>query len=358
MSLCFIGSITWKGGVEVSMLGKKAELLPGEIGELHRFLRSGFGEGSASLDEDVLAWKYFGRQDIDQPVSFIMRDSFGNICAHVGATYAQFVCDGRKDKPLRAMFPTDWLSTQPGAGLKLMNMALADNSILYAIGGTHDADRALRAVRCKQVGSLVRMCRFPSSRGAISYSFQCGGSCFRKVARAARNMIHSLAPLADEKPPVQLLRISEFKEADMMQATDQGVHTVSSPSQLNHLLRHPRNVISGWRIYYGSSAIGYALLCVLPDPLPIRGKIVECQLSTRDPLIWAGLLAALTKQLTLMGATIITSLVSTQFLQSAFEINNYRCCGTSNLLVRSSMMHLFESSRITLSLREGDISYV
>jgi hypothetical protein len=353
-----MGYVAWKGGFEVSMLEKKAELSLGEIGELHRFLRSGFGEGSASLDEDILVWKYFGRHDVDRPVSFVMRDSFGNICAHVGATYTQFVCDGGKEKPLRAMFPTDWLSIQPGAGLKLMKLALADNPILYAIGGTPDANRALRAVRCKQVGSLIRMCRFPSSRGAISYSFQSEGGCFRKVARAARNMIHALAPLADEKPLLQLLRITEFKEADMIQVPDQGVHTVSSPSQLNHLLRHPRNVISGWRICYGGSAIGYALLCVLPDPAPIRGKIVECQLSAKDPLIWASLLAALTKQLTLMGATIITSLVSTQFLQNAFEINNYRCCGASNLLVRTSIMNLFDSPQITLSLREGDISYV
>ena len=340
------------------MTKKISELLPREINELHCFLRKGLGESSASLNEDVLMWKYFGRHDLDRPVSFIMRDANGDICAHVGATYAQFVLEDRKDKPLRAMFPTDWLSTQPGAGLKLVTVALADNPILYAIGGTHDADRALRAVRCKQVGSLSLMRRFPGSRGALSHAFRSGGNCLRKAARAVRDTMQSLAPLAESNMQLQLSRITRFVEADIIQNHTNDIHTLSSINQLNHLLQHPRGVISGWRINHSGSTIGYALLSVLPDPVPVRGKIIECQLVTGDPRLGASLVAVLTKQLNVLGASVATSLVSTPFMQNAFEANNYHRCGASNLLVRSPLRQLFESSPIMLSLREGDISYV
>lgn len=340
------------------MINRCEELQFGDVGELYRYLRGGFGGDSASIHEDVLAWKYFDRNDADRPVSYVMRDASGNICAHVGATYSRFLIPGMSETSLRAMFPTDWLSTQPGAGLKLVNVALADTPILYAIGGTSDADRALRAARCKQIGSLSLMRRFPGSRGAIIHAFQSGGGAFRKAARAARDSAQSLAPLADEMPQLSISRLSMFSETDLVQSASNSIHTRSSVEQLNHMLRHPRGVITGWRISRGGSVIGYAMLSLLPDPRPVRGKIIECQLTTDNPQVWAALLALLTRQLGAMGAAVITSLVSTQFLREAFDINNYRRCGASNLLVRSSAIQSFLAHPFMLSLREGDISYV
>ena len=181
----------------------------------------------------------------------------------------------------------DWLSTAAGVGATLMRAA-----------AWVDPD----AVR------LRRQCGGPRGDRPGGYHLVRRVPVFQRVLRPSYRLLRprprprgpappappgtrpGCSPGRRSRPaaPVDLVPVAEFGDETLpiVQSHEpMAVFTTREPCLLNHVLRHPRGGLTGWRLERGGVLTGFAVLSVLGGDARV-GRVVECLLDTGDEDVW------------------------------------------------------------------------
>jgi hypothetical protein len=355
-------------------------LAPDDLPELSRFLTAGF-HTPADADfaaPDVLRWKYLdalppiasGEPQSGPasatavavagsggggPLSYVARDESGLIIGHVGLCRNAFC--GRGIDAAGGLVPTlhmmDWLGS-PGrrfVGVALMRRAHEGTPTQFGIGGSEAGRAASKRAGYERIGALPVYQRVVRPGYWLRAAGLSAAQRWPRVLRdQASETLHRLAAVArPRRQQVVLQACSEFGDEvePIVAAASRLAILTDRPSQrLNHMLRFPRQSMTGWRILArepndrpgenlaepsdglelqgrpgDGKLLGFALLNVVPqDGGRTRlGKIVDCLLIGSDPDRWRAAIDALTGELGKQGADVVQAYAGTPWLAEALR---------------------------------------
>ncbi len=305
-----------------------------DLPELGRFLTTGFrtppeAEFAAS---EVLRWKYLepcGEED-EAPRSYLARDEHGRIIGHVGISLTAFEGDQVPGGRVGTLHMMDWLGSPEhrSIGTSLMRTAYCRTPTQFGLGGsgaarvigkpTGYADKAPVPVY-QRVLNPLHWLRDPSLGVAARAT--------RLARDLARSGVHAVRPGGSR---FILRRIETFgTEIEPVVAGAKTRVIVSSrrPARLNHLLRFPRQAMSGWLLSDRAGQVhGFAVLNLIPRPggRVVLGKVVDCLLAETDAELWRQAIAALTQELKRQGADLVQTFASTPWMESALRQSGFR----------------------------------
>ena len=128
---------------------------------------------------------------------------------------------------------------------------------------------------------------------------------------------------------VELRRIASFDQAIAPIVEDAKRHAIltgRTPARLNHLLRFPRQAMSGWQLVTPADRpCGFALLNVVPrhDGRVRLGKIVDCLLEGTDVATWSAAIQRLTEELRRQEADVVQAFARPPWLAEALRQSGF-----------------------------------
>ena len=168
--------------------------------------------------------------------------------------------------------------------------------------------------------------RCRSTSGCFALRTGCGyqNLASQSGVRLAWNLVRmSTVPREVAPIRIKLRRVPTFGpeiKPIIQQARAMVILTGRNPARLNHLLRFPRQAMSGWQLFTPSDHLcGFAILNLVPQHGgQVRlGKIVDCVLAEIDVCQWHGAIVALTQELKRQGADMAQVFASTPWMVEA-----------------------------------------
>ncbi len=134
--------------------------------------------------------------------------------------------------------------------------------------------------------------------------------------------------------------------------------TSRSPELLNHYLRHPRGVFSGWTLRAGNDVIGFAMTSVQTAESGRHGRIVECFIDRPDGHVWHAALAALTDALRRQSADFVLGYGSTPWAQQGYAAAGFSHVQDSSFQLRDRNKLLPRETVFHITPLEADYGYL
>jgi hypothetical protein len=341
-------------------------LQPGDLEELSRFLTSGFHTPADAgfAAPDVLAWKYLeprGEPDDERPRSYVARDEAGTIVGHVGICRTRFLGPGLPEEGVPTLHMIDWLGSpgHPSVGASLMRRAHEGTPTQFGLGGS-GAGRAVIKRGGYQPREPVPVYQRVLRPG--QWLRVPGLSAWERAARLVRDTALLLRPRGGG-PELRLQPTRSFGpeiEPIIRSAGEFAILTDRTPGRLNHLLRCPRQAISGWHLIGPDGRIaGFAVLNVLAQYQGrVRlGKVVDCLIGFGDEELWHGAFAALTKELARQGADVAQAFAGTGWTAEGLRRAGYRSRFALELSVRDRQGLIPPGDALLLTPLEADYAY-
>jgi hypothetical protein len=345
-------------------------LRPTDLEKLSCFLTAGFqtlGDADYAAP-DVLAWKYLEPQwgaDEGKPCSYIACTDNGAIVGHVGICRTSFHGPGLPTDGIPTVHMIDWLGSPayPSIGTNLMRRAHQSTPTQFGLGGS----RTGRAV-IKRTGYKLRESVLVFQRTLRpSYWLHIAG--LSKRQRAA-HLIHdtylwskSLIKFQRRRVNVQLRPTHSFGleiEPIVTRAAERVILTNRTASRLNHLLRFPRQAISGWYLVVPPNRIvGFALLNVIPQQKGQThlGKVVDCLLDCTDPAVWYAAFVALTHELARQGSDLTYTFGATAWITEGLLSAGYHTHFGLELSLRDRQSLIPSGIPLHITPIEADYAY-
>lgn len=302
-------------------------LTPDDLPALRAFLTSGFHapDDAAFAALDVLRWKYFDDRGPDAgpaPRSLLAVDrDTDHIVGHVGVCNGRFRGGGLPEDGVSTLHMIDWLSVAPGAGASLMRRAHGSTQTQYGFGGS-DAGRGVIGKGGYTLAGLV-----PVHQRVLRPLHRLKGPGVARFARAAKDLAGLLRrPARRAGAGVDLHPVGHFGSevhAWLDAYRPRALFTTRDPAFLNHLLRHPRGVMTGWHVEHRGRAVGYALLAVVSQGTLTVGRIADLLLAESSPDLWHASAAALTAELRRRGADVAQAFASNPWTADALKLAGY-----------------------------------
>jgi hypothetical protein len=298
---------------------------PDDLEDLSRFLTEGFHTAPDAdfAAPEVLKWKYLepgGGDDDPGPRSYLARDEAGNIIGHVGICATAFEGAAIPGGSVGTLHMIDWLGS-PGhraVGASLMRRAHEAAPTQFGLGGS-DAGRTV----IKRGGYEPRE-PVPVYQRVIRpahWMRASGPGAAERATRLVRDLTRNLvAPARPASLSIELRRVEAFDaaiEPIMQEAKTQAILTRRDPARLNHLLRLPRQAMSGWYLVGPRDQLrGFALLNLVPQHGgKVRlGKVVDCVLGGTDVEPWHAAAFALLRELARQGADVAQAFANTAWM--------------------------------------------
>jgi hypothetical protein len=295
-----------------------------DLDDLSRFLTVGFHSDSAAdfAAPDVLHWKYLeARGELDDlPRSYLARDEASQVIGHVGLCRTFWEGTAITEGRISTLHMIDWLGSTAhrAVGASLMRKAHETASTQFGLGGSEAGRTVIKrgGYQPRQpvcvYQSILRpsyLFRMPGLRG-IERTWRLGREITRKAAHPART----------SRRRIELRQVSQFgSEIDTVveEARAHSILTSRTHQRLNHMLRFPRQSMSGWLLQMSSDRVcGFAILNIVPHHCGgIRlGKIVDCVLTSDEVDIWHASLLALKRELDHQRADIAQCFGSTPWI--------------------------------------------
>ncbi len=303
-----------------------------DLDELSRFLTSGFG---AAADADfaapeVLRWKYLestGESQEPAPRSYVARDESGAIVGHLGFCPTAFTgaTIGAPGGRVPALHMIDWLGSpnRRGVGVSLMRKVNEIAPVQFGLGGS----RAGRDVAERSGYDLLPPIHaYQRILRPVRWLRRAGVGSPRPAARLARDLAGRLrgrptAPCAFiDAAPVASFGAEAAEVAKS--AAEDATLTERTPERLNHLLRFPRQAMSGFELLDPAGRTrGFAVLNRIPQPKTgiVVGKIVDCLLDAPEPDLWRDAFAELARVLRRQGADVAEAYSGTPWTAGALR---------------------------------------
>jgi hypothetical protein len=298
---------------------------PDDLEDLRRFLTEGFHTAPDAdfAAPEVLRWKYLepgGGGEYPGPRSYLARDEAGNIIGHVGICATAFEGAAIPGGSVRTLHMIDWLGS-PGhraVGASLMRKAHEAAPTQFGLGGS-DAGRAVikrGGYEPREPVAVYQRVIRPAHWLRVS-----GPGPAERATRLARDLARNLvAPARRASLTIELGRVEAFDAAIEPIVEEAKAHTILTrrdPGRLNHLLRLPRQAMSGWHLLGPRERLcGFALLNLVPQQGGrVRlGKIVDCVLEGTDVEPWHAAAFALLRELERQGADVAQAFASTPWM--------------------------------------------
>jgi hypothetical protein len=335
---------------------------PEDIPELARFLIEGFHarDDAEFAAPDVLRWKYFDPRGCgDLARSYVARAG-GKIVGHVGICPTRFaVLDDSMRREVSSLHMIDWLgsSDQPGVGTSLLRKVHTLTATQFAMGSTEAAARVLQATSYENRATVPVFQRVfrPLSR------LKDPGSLVRRTLLTARDAARNVAK-RPETPRVSIIaqRVDAFGDevAGLAEVQEPPlILTRRDPELLNHFLRHPRGVLTGWSLLEGDRLCGCAVLSVARRGSQIVGRVADCLLDTRDADVWHAAFDALVRQLESLGAELAQACGSTPWAANALGRCGFNPNHDITLTLRDRDGLIPRGIPFYLTFLEGDNAY-
>jgi len=304
-----------------------------DLRDLARFLIAGFHtEPDADFAApEVLQWKYLEPrgEDDEGPRSYLARDDEGHIIGHVGICRTTFEGDAINGRLIPTLHMIDWLGAPEhrSIGTSLMRKAHESVPTQFGLGGSEAGRAVIRRGGYTAKGSIPvyqRVLRPTYSLRVPALSF------LEKGVRLTRDLLRRGFFLPrPAQVSVELRHVHTFGseiEPIIERAQSRAILTGRSSKRLNHLLRFPRQTMSGWHLVALPDRVcGFAVLNLLPQHGGrIRlGKIVDCLLADDDVRFWHGSILALTQELGRQGADVAQTFASTPWMAEALHRSGF-----------------------------------
>jgi len=325
------------------MIREISPLVLEDLSDLGRFLIAGF---HAVPDADfaaaeVLRWKYIdSRSEDDQaPRSYLARDEQGRVIGHVGICRTTFEGNIIPDRRVATLHMIDWLGSveHQSVGASLMRKAHQGVPTQFGLGGT-EAGRTV----IKRGGYTTRNL-IPVYQRVLrpAHWLQVPALSFvEKRVRLSRDLVRGrLLPAHPAQVRVELRKVRSFGPEIgpiIQRAQISAILTGRGSHRLNHLLRFPRQAMSGWHLVTPPDRLcGFAVLNLIPqhEGWVRLGKIVDCLLTDTDVQFWHGAILALTQELERQGADVAQTFASTPWMAEALHRSGY----TSRFILEFSL---------------------
>jgi hypothetical protein len=300
-------------------------LEPDDLDDLSRFLTEGFHTAPDAdfAAPEVLRWKYLepGDEGEDRgPRSYLARDEAGKLIGHVGGCVTAFKGAGLPGGSVATLHMIDLLGSAGHrlVGVSLMRKIHEVTPTQFGIGGS-DAGRKVGRrggyVPRKPVPVYQRVLR------PAHWLRARGLGPAERGARLARDLTRNvLGPARPARLRIELRPVDEFDgaiEPIAEEAKDHAILTGRAPGRLNHLLRLPRQAISGWHLVGPQDRLrGFAVLNIVPqhEGRVHLGKIVDCLLEGTDVELWHAAAFALLRELARQGADVAQAFAGTPWM--------------------------------------------
>jgi len=308
-------------------------LLLDDLSDLCRFLTAGFYSAPDSdfAAPEVLRWKYLEPrgEDDDAPRSYLARNEEGQVIGHVGVCRTTFEGAAITGRHIATLHMIDWLGAPEhrSVGASLMRRAHKGVPTQFGLGGT-EAGRTVIKRGGYMIKDLIRVyqrvLRPEHWLRVPTLSFP------EKGVRLARELVRrGLLPTCSVQVNVELRKVNSFGseiKPIIERAQAMAILTGRSTKRLNHLLRFPRQEMSGWHLIATPDRLcGFAILNLVPQHGGrIRlGKIVDCLLADTDVRLWHSAILALTHELWRQGADVAQTFASTPWLADALHRSGF-----------------------------------
>lgn len=309
----------------------------GDLSALGQFLTLGFHAAADApfAAADVLRWKALDPAARDGvPRSFVARDAQGAIVGHVGLTLTAWRVGGAATE-VPTLHLIDWLGSPAhlGLGTRLMRRAHALAPTQYVLGASGDARRVIARA------GYATMPPVPVYRRVLRPRWRGPGPGGRALARAGRDLLRlALARPARPAQALTLQPVTRFGvevEAITAGAPADLLFTGRHAGTLNWLLDYPRGGPLGYLVRQGDTAIGFAVVNLLPAPDGGRvGKVADLFLASAEPTLWHAGFDALATELRQRGADTVVACGSTPWAQAGLSRAGFRPAYALDLFVR------------------------
>ncbi|MFO0892363.1 MAG: acetyltransferase [Isosphaeraceae bacterium] len=309
-------------------------LQAGDLDALSRFLTAGF-RTAADADfaaPEVLAWKYLeplGEEIDPAPRSYVAHDDAGALIGHVGLCRTEFRGHPLPGSPVSTLHMIDWLGSpgHPSVGASLMRRAHEQTSTQFGLGGSNAGRAVIKrgGYEPRQPVPVFQRVLRPGHRLRVP-----GQSLWRRGSLLVRDAGHGLSlAIRPRRPGLQLRPVTQFGEeveAIAREAEGSAILTRRTAARLNHLLRFPRQAVTGWHLVAPPDRlVGFAVLNLVPqhDGRVRLGKVVDCLLGDADRSLWAAAIVALTGELARQRADVAQGFAGTPRLAEGFRDAGY-----------------------------------
>jgi hypothetical protein len=326
--------ITSNSGTVVTIMTLEIHpLVLDDLSDLSRFLTAGFHTAPDAdfAATEVLRWKYLELrgEDDEAPRSYLARDERGRIIGHVGICRTAFKGDAISGGRIASLHIIDWLGSAEhrSVGASLMRKAHESAPTQFGLGGS-EAGRTVGKRGGYELRELV-----PVYQRVLSPSHWLRVPALGFAERGSRlgqDLVRNwLWPARSSRSQVKLHKVGSFGveiEAIMEEARTHVILTGRTPARLNHMLRFPRQAMSGWHLVTPPERLcGFAFLNLVPQyGGRVRlGKIVDCLLASTDIGLWHAAILALTHELELQGADIAQAFASTPWMAEALRRSGF-----------------------------------
>jgi hypothetical protein len=252
----------------------------------------------------------------DSPRSYIARDEHGSIIGHVGICLTAFEGQAIPGGRVATLHMIDWLGSagRRSIGASLMRKAHEGAPTQFGLGGSEAGRTVIKrgGYEPREPVPVYQRVLRPSHWLRVP-----GLGLTHRAAHLARDLARPFPRLL-RGAPLELRRIASFGDwwlgEIMEEASKHAILTDRGEARLNHLLRFPRQAMSGWELVdIAGRTCGFALLNIVPQHQGrVRlGKIVDCVIGSTDVAIWHAAIQALTHELAGQGADIAQGFAST-----------------------------------------------
>jgi hypothetical protein len=309
----------------VSMTREIRPLESDDLGDLSRFLTAGFHTAPDAdfAAPEVLRWKYLEPWDEGEdrgPRSYLARDEAGKLIGHVGTCATAFEGAAIPGGSVATLHMIDLLGSAGHrlVGVSLMRKVHEATPTQFGIGGS-DAGR-----KVGRRGGYEPRGRIPVYQRVIrpAHWLRVSGlGPAERASRLGRDLGRNLLlPARTARFPIELRRVEAFDatiEPIVEEAKAHAILTSREPGRLNHLLRLPRQSMTGWYLVGpGDRLRGFAVLNLVPQHGGrVRlGKIVDCLLEGTDVELWHAAACALLRELARQGADAAQAFAGTPWM--------------------------------------------
>jgi hypothetical protein len=333
--------------------------------ELSSFLVKGFQISPADthmVSPQVLRWKHLQpRHKWSGPRSFIARDR-GGIVAHIAVTPTELLYPGRRNDPIAANYPIEWLAdhSAPMMGTMMMLHVFGLPGVQYSFGSTAVGRPVLLRLGFRAVNESGVYYQVTSWHKPVVWSFLHGTP--KAPKRAAMLAVDLPRAIVRPRPGARvqnltLRRVQQFQydPAEEKQVRDSNVIFSSrAPGLLNYLLSFPGPHMTGWQIEVDGVPVGHGLLNIVERGGVRRGLVVDCFLYSRERELWTGALWALSRQLRAEGCDLVRCCGAAPWLCTALRRNGFFRRGRQPLFIRDALKQLPGEGEFYMTDIEGE----
>jgi hypothetical protein len=343
---------------------KPTNALPREwLPKLSELLATGFQAAERRLADfhslEILDWKYFApRGGPDVPRSLVSTKD-EKIVTHIGLVPTTFETTDPAFPPVSALHMIDWISSPsagPAASALLMNaLKLAD--VQYALGSSESARRVMLGFRYTEVARVpLYHSVLKPLNAAVWRELHGEQTGVRKFAFLALDNLQNLKR-KNSSGPLTLRPVTNFGEEIRPILKSAGapfIYTSREPALLNHLLAHPKKIISGWHIQDGNKLRGFALTSCFEKGEFRAGKIVDCFLDNAESSTYAQALSLVREELRKQGASVVSCYGSTDWMANGLRQAGFFRRGRTPLYLRDPGQRIPRNLPFHLTHLEAD----